>query len=102
MIFSLRISKLVAFTQATQKKKKKKNPFFLKRQQNMLEKKHGTQCGIFFLLLFAGVFFPLSLLFTKQNNSKVNFISNFEKRLVTSKNIYVFIFLFSEKSLKEA
>jgi hypothetical protein len=29
-------------------------------------------------------------------------ISNFEKRLVTSKNIHVFIFLFSKKNLKEA
>jgi len=51
------------------KKKKKKKHLF--RRQIMLEKKHGTQCGIFFLLLFAGVFssFVFALYKTKQLKS---------------------------------
>jgi len=65
--FSLRISKLVAFTL----EKTKKIPFFEKDKKNMLEKKHGTQCGIYFLLLFAGVFvfFVFGLYKTKQLKS---------------------------------
>jgi hypothetical protein len=65
--FSLRISKLVAFTL---EKTKQKNLFFLKTK-NMLEKKHGTQCGIYFFLLFAGVFvfFVFGLYKTKQLKS---------------------------------
>jgi hypothetical protein len=96
MIFSLRISKLGAFTQ----QKKKKNTFL--DDKLCWKKNMELNVGSFFCFCLQGFFLPLSLLFTKQNNSKVNFISNFEKRLVTSKNIYVFIFLFSEKSLKEA